>query len=101
MRPPGPKRSGSGLTWHGKLSGVNLVAYFKARRKPLVFGFLIGLIAGVARVSIFVPQDVPDSARLFLILQIAVAFSALGLFISNYLELRQRVFQKVKDSQRK
>jgi len=80
---------------------VNLVAYFKARWKPLVYGFLVGLIAGVVRVSVFVPQQVPDSARFFLIAQIAVAFSALGLFVSNYLELRQRVFQKVKDSQSK
>ncbi|HIB66271.1 MAG TPA: hypothetical protein EYO33_14450 [Phycisphaerales bacterium] len=80
---------------------MNLVAYFKARWKPLVYGFLVGLIAGVVRVSVFVPQQVPDSARFFLIAQIAVAFSALGLFVSNYLELRQRVFQKVKDSQSK
>lgn len=65
----------------------------------MLIGFLLGLLGGVSRVYFFTPAELPNSAKLFLIAQIAVAFTALGLFISNYLELRQRVFEKARLNQ--
>jgi hypothetical protein len=64
----------------------------------MVCGFLFGLIAGYGRSYAFGPPDLPFSARSFLALQIALGFTALALFIMNYLELRRRVIKKALSS---
>lgn len=73
---------------------MNVVSYFRSRMKYIVIGFLVGLIAGYGRTVVFGPPDLPESARWILALQTALAFSALGMFIANYLELRQRIIKK-------
>ena len=75
---------------------MGLLSYFKKRAKQIVGGFCFGVLIGYGRSYAFGPADLPDSARLILALQIGLAFSALALFITNYLELRQRVIAKAK-----
>jgi hypothetical protein len=73
---------------------MNVYTYIRERMKFIVVGFTVGLLAGYARTLVFEPADLPESGRWILALQIAFAFSALGLFIANYLELRQRVIKR-------
>ncbi len=76
---------------------MNVWAYFRNRIKFIVVGFLVGICAGYGRTVAFGPANLPESARWILVLQIALAFSALGLFIANYLELRQRIIKRAEE----
>ena len=74
------------------------VNYLRERWKWMVGGFLVGLAAGYARGFVFESPDLTWPQRHFLAAQIAFAFIALALFISNYLELRKRVIKKAAES---
>jgi hypothetical protein len=77
---------------------MGVLEYFKERWKAMVCGFTFGLLAGYGRSYVFGPPDLPFSARSFLALQVALGFTALALFIMNYLELRRRVIKKARES---
>ena len=77
---------------------MGLISYFRERWKAIASGFLVGLAAGYGRSYYFGPADLPFSARSVLSLQVALWFAALALFILNYLDLRQRVIKKARES---
>ena len=80
---------------------MGFLDYFKKRLKPMLLGFLVGIPGGYFRAWYFEPPELGESGRWILTLQIAFAFSVLGLFIANYLDLRQKVFQRVAQEEQK
>jgi hypothetical protein len=72
-----------------------MISYLKARLKQMVTGFCLGMLAGYARSYYFESDKLDPTGHLILALQTGIAFAALALFVTNYLELRQRVLKKV------
>lgn len=73
---------------------MGIVNYFKERWHLILIGFVVGFALGYLRATFLEPAELPQSGRLLMAGQIGLAFSALALFIHNYLELRKRVIKK-------
>lgn len=70
------------------------MGYFRERAKPALIGFVIGLIVGWFQPAILGVKPPDPSARLFLTMQMGLAFTMIGLFVANYLHVRRRVHAK-------
>jgi uncharacterized membrane protein (UPF0136 family) len=67
------------------------MGYFRERAKPALIGLAIGLLVGWFQ-PLLLDVKPPDlAARLFLTLQMGMAFTLIGLFLANYLQVRRRV----------
>ena len=68
--------------------------YFRERAKPALIGFVIGLLVGWFQPLILgVPAPAPE-ARMFITLQMGLAFTMIGLFLANYLGVRRRAYER-------
>ena len=74
--------------------------YFRERAKPALIGLVIGLIVGWFQPAMLGVKPPEPSARMFLTMQMGLAFTMIGLFVANYLQVRRKVHAKYgKDKQ--
>lgn len=77
-------------------AGANLfnMDYFRQRAKPALIGLAIGLLVGWLQPWILGVKPPDPAARLFMTMQMGLAFTMIGLFVANYLQIRRKVHAK-------
>ncbi len=68
--------------------------YFRERAKPALIGFLIGVVIGWLQPWILGVKPPELSARLFITMQMGLAFTMIALFLVNYIGVRRRAYEK-------
>lgn len=70
------------------------MGYFRERARPALAGFLLGVVVGWCQPYLLGVSPPPLQTRLFLILQMGLAFTMVALFVANYLGVRRRVIAR-------
>ena len=80
----------------GHATGPNLLQmeYFRERAKPALIGLVVGLIVGWFQPMILGVKPPTPEARMFMTMQMGLAFTMIGLFVANYVAVRRRALAK-------
>jgi F0F1-type ATP synthase assembly protein I len=70
------------------------MGYFRERARPALAGFLVGLVVGWCQPYMLGARPPAIEARLFITMQMGLAFTMIGLFLANYLEVRRRAIAR-------
>lgn len=70
------------------------MSYFRERARPALIGLLLGLLIGWFQPTMLGVAAPGTEARLFLSMQMGLAFMMLGIFIAHYLQVRRRAYAK-------
>lgn len=68
--------------------------YFRERARPAVIGLVIGLLVGWFQPLMLGVKPPPPEARMFMTMQMGLAFTMIGMFVANYLSVRRRALAK-------
>jgi hypothetical protein len=70
------------------------MTYFRERARPALAGLVIGLLLGWLQPVMLGVKAPEPAARLFMTLQMGLAFTMVGLFLASYLQMRRRAISR-------
>ncbi len=71
--------------------------YLRHRGKPMLIGFVIGIVVGSLQPFAFPQASMVPMERAFLAFQMGASFAIMGVFLASYFEMRQRIVRRYRE----